>query len=188
MTNHNLIPDKIGFVGPSFRLMNRVRRLFWQISWIIFAIWTPPFFHKWRIFLLRVFGAEVSWKAYIYSNVKIWAPWNLTVADFGTLGPGVVCYNIAPIFIGIKAVVSQGAELCTGTHDYRHPTFPLVAKPISIGRRAWVCANALIGPGVSVGEGAVLGAAGVAFYNLESWTIYIGNPATLVQQRPFIED
>lgn len=188
MSGQNLISSKQGFVGPSFTLMNRLRRLLWQLTWVLFAIWTPPSFHRWRILLLKLFGANVSWTAYVYSNVKIWAPWNLTISDYGTLARSVICYNIAPISIGVKAVVSQGAQLCTGTHDYRDPTFPLIAKPISIGRRAWVCANAFVGPGVNVGDGAVLAAAGVAFYKLDAWTVYLGNPATILRHRPMIED
>jgi putative colanic acid biosynthesis acetyltransferase WcaF len=188
MSELNLASRKEGFVGPTFTLTNRLKRLVWMLVWLIFAKWTPPPLHRWRIFLLRMFGAQVSWKAYVYSNVEIWAPWNLTIDEYGTLGRGVVCYNIAPVNVGTRAVVSQGAFLCTGTHEYWSPEFPLTAKPISIGRRAWVCANTFVGPGVAVGAGAILSAAGAAFKDLEPWTIYVGNPATRSKSRIKIED
>lgn len=184
----DLLNNKQGFVGPTFTISNRLKRAVWQFLWLIAARWTPPPLHRWRIFLLRLFGAQVSWKAYIYPNVEIWAPWNLCVEDYGTLARGVVCYNIAPVKIETRAVVSQGAYLCTGTHDYRDSAFPLIAKPINIGVRAWVCANAFVGPGVTISEGAILAAAGVAFRNLEAWTIYVGNPATPQRSRPIIVD
>jgi len=85
-------------------------------------------------------------------------------------------------------VVSQGAYLCTGSHDYRDPEFPLIAKPITVGRRAWVCADAFVGPGVAVGDGAILAARGAAFDNLAPWTISRGNPAVVLHQRPVIDD
>lgn len=188
MKNRDILPEKAGFVGPTFSFNNRVLRVFWRLFWLLFASWTPAPCHRWRIAVLKIFGANVSWRAYVYSSVNIWAPWNLSIDDFGTLGPNVTAYNIAPISIGAKAVVSQGAHLCTGTHDHRDPAFPLFAKPIQIKRRAWVCAQAFVGPGVVVEEGAVLAAAGVAFVNLDAWTVYVGNPATKVSMRPPMND
>ena len=183
----DLLPRKKGFVGPTFSLSNRLKRAAWQLTWLLAARWTPPPFRRWRIFVLRLFGAQVSWQAFVYSNVEIWAPWNLAIDDYGSLGRGVNCYNIAPVRIGKRAVVSQGAYLCTGSHDYRDPEFPLVAKPITVGQRAWVCADAFVGPGVSVGDGAILAARGAAFDSLAPWTISRGNPAAFLCKRPVID-
>lgn len=138
--------------------------------------------------ILKIFGAKISWKAYIYPNVTIWAPWNLYMDEYATLARGVTCYNISPIRLLKKAVVSQGAHLCTGTHDYRDPAFPLYSKPIVIGARAWVCADSFVGPGVIINDGAILGAGGVTFQDLEAWTIYVGNPVVALRSRPVIDD
>ena len=183
MKNSDLLEKKTGFVGPTFTFSNRLRRAVWNVIWFVGASWTPPFAHRWRIFLLNLFGANISYEAYIYPNVKIWAPWNLVVKKHGTLARGVVCYNIARISIGEKCVVSQGTHLCTGTHDYRLSSFPLQAYPIDIGDNAWICADCFVGPGVVVNEGAILSAAGVTFKNLESWSIYTGNTAVFLKKR-----
>jgi putative colanic acid biosynthesis acetyltransferase WcaF len=179
---------RAGYNAPTFTLKNRALRTAWRLAWFLGARWTPPPLHFWRNTLLNWFGARVAMSARIYSSVDVWAPWNLTVAEFGSLGPAVRCYNIAPISIGYKAVVSQGVHLCTGTHDYRDPAFTLVAKPVSVGARAWICADAFVGPGVTVGEGAVLAAAGAAFHDLDPWTVYVGNPAAVRRARPVIND
>ena len=102
---------------------------------------------------------------------------------FACLGPRVICYCMAPVRLGAYAVTSQGAHLCAGTHSTSDPGFPLITRPIEIGARAWVAAEAFVGPGVTVGEGAVLGARGVALRDLEPWTIYSGNPAVRVRPR-----
>ena len=81
------------------------------------------------------------------------------------------------------AIVSQCSFLLAGTHDIDDPNFQLQTKPIHIGRRAWVAACAIVGPGVTIGEGAVLGGGGVAFKDLEPWTVYAGNPARRVRAR-----
>lgn len=183
-----LLANKKGFVGPTFSLSNRLARLAWKVTWLLLARWTPPPFRRWRVLVLRLFGAQVAWTASIYSNVEVWAPWHLTVENYASLGRGVNCYNIAPVRLCERAVVSQGTYLCTGSHAYRDPQFPLIAKPITIGRRAWVCADAFVGPGVTVGEGAILAARGVAFEHLAPWTIFRGNPAIVAGKRQVIED
>jgi putative colanic acid biosynthesis acetyltransferase WcaF len=61
--------------------------------------------------------------------------------------------------------------------------FSLVASPITIERYAWICARAVVQPGVTVKEGAVLGLAGVATRDLEPWTVYAGVPARKVKER-----
>lgn len=133
--------------------------------------------------LLRLFGAKLSSTAKVYPGVDIWLPANLEMAEHATLGPGVVCYAMARISLGPYALVSQRASLCAGTHDVDDPSFQLMVKPISIGERAWVAAEAFVGPGVTVGEGAVLGARAVTFRDLEPWTIYAGNPAKPLRKR-----
>jgi putative colanic acid biosynthesis acetyltransferase WcaF len=80
--------------------------------------------------------------------------------------------------------VSQGAHLCAGTHDYAKRSMPLVRPPIHVGDDAWICTDAFVGPKVTVGAGAILGARAVAMRSLEPWTIYAGNPAVAVRPRP----
>ena len=87
------------------------------------------------------------------------------------------------VTIGAYAVVSQGAHLCAGTHDVEDAAFQLVARPIVIGARAWVAAEAFVGPGVTIGEGAVLGARACAMRDVAAWTICSGNPASVIRAR-----
>jgi putative colanic acid biosynthesis acetyltransferase WcaF len=188
MSDLDIIADRRSPNGPTFSLKNRILRSMWQVLWTLGARWTPPPFHLWRVLMLKSFGARVSLSAHVYASVDVWAPWNLEIHPYGSLGRGVRCYNIAKVSIGYKATVSQGAYLCTGSHNYRDPAFPLIAKPLSIGARAWICADAFVGPGVNVGEGAVLAAAGVAFRDLDKWTVYSGNPAVARRARPPIDD
>ena len=163
--------------APTFSLRHRLLRLAWRAVWLALAAWTPPPLHRWRIFLANLFGAKVHPTAAIYGSARIWFPPNLTMAARSALGRRVDCYCMAPISLGEQVVVSQGASLCSGTHDIHDESFQTRARPITIGDRAWICAEAFVGPGVSVGEGAVLGARGVAFRDLDPWTVYVGNPA-----------
>lgn len=186
MTNKTETPDivsKTRLSGASFSLKNRIMRVVWDLAYLLFFRFTPRPLHGWRVFILRCFGAQIGQHCHVYPKVKIWAPWNLEMHDYSCLANDVICYTQARITLQERAIVSQGAHLCTGSHDYNDPDFPLFARPISIGKDAWVCADAFIGPGVTVGEGAVLGARAAAFKNLQAWQVYSGNPAQPVKQR-----
>jgi putative colanic acid biosynthesis acetyltransferase WcaF len=121
---------------------------------------------------------------HIYPSVKIWAPWNLHIGSFVGVGNGVTLYSMDKITIGDYSVISQGAHLCCGTHDYNSANFQLVAKPIDIGSSAWVCAEVFIHPGVIVADGVVIGARSVVSKSLlEPWSVYVGNPCKRVGNR-----
>lgn len=173
--------------APSFSLRHRIVRAIWVVTWTVFASWTPPQLRRWRILLLRLFGAKLHSTVQVYGSARIWYPPNLAMNARSSLGPGVQCYCMAPITIGAFTVVSQRAHLCTGTHDILNSVFQLQTRPISIGANAWICAEAFIGPGVAVGEGAVLAARGVAFYNIPDWEVHRGNPAIRIKNRPRFE-
>jgi putative colanic acid biosynthesis acetyltransferase WcaF len=151
--------------------------------WLIAASWTPANWHPWRRALLRLFGAKMGHRSDVRGSARVWLPSNLNMADHALIGPGVTCYNQGMISLGERALVSQGAHLCAGTHDIESDQFSLVAKPISLGAYTWIAAEAFVGPGTVVGDGAVLGARAVAFGQIAAWTVYSGNPATAKRAR-----
>jgi putative colanic acid biosynthesis acetyltransferase WcaF len=171
------------FGGATFALRFRIMQLVWRITWTLLASWTPPPFRRWRNFLLCCFGAQLDPTAIISASVKIWWPGHLVMGKHTSLGPGAICYNVATVTLKDFSIVSQRAHLCTGSHDIQDSQFPLISRPIVIEPNAWIAAEAFVGPGVVVGEGAVLGARGVAAKSLQPWTIYVGNPAKAVGKR-----
>ena len=170
--------------GPSFTLRNRLYRLAWGICWTLLARWTPPQLRAWRRFLLRAFGATIGEGSDVRSGASVWSPRNLTMGRYSSLGGGVICYAMGPIVLGDYVVVSPRAHLCAGTHETATAAMQLEARPIRIGSHAWIAAEAFVGPGVTVGEGVVLGARGVAARDLAPWGIYAGNPARRIRERP----
>lgn len=166
---------------PSFTLGNRVRRAAWNFVWLLLFRVSPRPFHSWRSLLLRAFGAQLGEGCHIYPGAKIWAPWNLRLGSFVGVADNATIYDMGPIEVGDYAVISQGAYLCGGTHDYNSANFQLVVKPIKIGAHAWICAEAFVHPGVSVPDGAVVGARSVVVKTLdEPWAVYAGTPCRMV--------
>jgi putative colanic acid biosynthesis acetyltransferase WcaF len=165
-------------------LGNRIRRAAWNLVWVSLGRCSPNVAHRWRRLLLRTFGATVGSGAHVYPNARIWAPWNLKLGARSCLANGANCYNVALVEIGDDVVVSQDAYLCTATHDYNLPSFPLRIAPISIESRTWVAAGAFVSPGVTLHAGAVVGARSVVTKNVPPWTVVGGNPARVLKERP----
>ena len=172
------------FTEPSFSLMNRISRVLWQVVSVLFFRYSPNPMHGYRSFILRLFGAKVGRGVHIYPKVKIWAPWNLILKDECGVANGVILYSQGQIIIGRRVVISQGSHLVTGTHDYNHPGFPLITKPILINDHAWIAAETFVHPGITIGEGCVIGARSVVTKNMPAWMICGGHPCKAIKERP----
>jgi putative colanic acid biosynthesis acetyltransferase WcaF len=169
--------------GPSFTVGNRLFRVVWGAAWLLLARWTPAPLHGWRRLVLRAFGARVAPGVQVYGSVRIWHPGNLEIGENTMIGRSVTVYNQGRITIGARTMISQRAHLCASTHDVNDPHFQLQLRPIRIGNQCWVAAEAFVGPGVTMSDGAVLGARGALFTDAEPMGIYRGNPATKVKIR-----
>lgn len=163
--------------------VDRLWRIVWQVVWFLLGRFTPIPVHGWRRMLLRIFGARISRGAVVYPSARVWAPWKLAMGPGSCLADGVDCYNVALVTLGRGAVVSQGAYLCSASHDPHDIDFPLIAGPIAIGQEAWVAAQAFVGPGVSVGDRAVVAARAVVVRSVPAHMIVGGNPARVLRER-----
>lgn len=169
--------------GPSFSLKNRIARVIWNVVNLFFFKYSPKPLHSWRAFLLKLFGATVGKKVHVYPKVSIWAPWNLVLDDECGIANGVTLYSQGKIRIGKRTVISQGAHLVAGTHDYTDPGFPLITSPINIGAYVWIASEAFIHPGVTIGMGSVIGARSVVNKDLPEWMVCAGSPCKPIKER-----
>lgn len=159
-------------------------RLVWSIAWTLGARWMPRSVGSgWKRMLLRLFGAKIAPTAVVYSSARVYYPANLTMDEYACLASEVDCYNVAPVYLGKFVTVSQGAYLCTASHDICSPGHELISAPILVGDQTWVAADAFVGMGVTVGEGAVIGARAAVFKDVEPWTVVGGNPAKFIKKR-----
>ena len=173
--------------GASFSLGNRLLRVVWGLAWLVLARFTPPPLHAWRRLVLRAFGAQVAPGARVHGSARVWLPANLVLGERCLIGPGAKLYNQGRIVIGAQTVISQGAHICASSHDISDPNFQLVLRPIEIGDGVWVAAEAFIGPGVTIGDRAVIGARAALFEDAAPAGVYSGNPACLIKQRQLRE-
>ena len=176
--------SKVEKYEDAISLGNKLKRLLWNVSCLFFfKPFAGPLFCEWRTWVLKLFGAKIGKGCKISSTTKIWAPWNISLGERVCLGPRCHVYSADKIVIGDKVTISQGAYLCAASHDISYINKPLITKPIRVDAFAWVAADAFIGMGVTIGEGAVVGARAAVFKDVEPWTVVGGNPAKFIKKR-----
>lgn len=158
-------------------------RALWEILRGPFFAWTPRPLWGWRRAVLRLFGAQIGQRVHIHPDVRIAIPWTLSIGDDSAVGERAILYALGPVTIGQRATISQNAHLCAGSHDYRDPRMTLLKPSISIGDEVWICADAFIGPGVSMGPRAIAGARAVVMRDVPAGQIVVGNPARVIGSR-----
>lgn len=163
------------------------RRLIWSIVQATFYRYSFHTWNGWRAMLLRLFGARVGKGCTIRRTSKVYYPWKLVMGTGSCLGDDCEVYNLGPVTLGDWVTISQEAYICAGTHDYRYRTMPLITTPITLKDDSWICARAFVGPGVTVGQGAIVGACAVAMKDVEDMAIVAGNPAVFVRRREWAE-
>lgn len=164
-----------------------VGRLLWAGCSPLFR-YSPKLMWFWRRWLLRLFGAKIEGQVQIHPSVKIFIPWNLEVGEWTSIGFDSLIYNLGMIKIGKRVTISQRSHLCAGSHDFRDPSMRLLKIPIEIHDDSWLCADSFVGPGISIGGGAVVGARAVVVNPVPAWTIVAGNPARAIGTRKINSD
>lgn len=158
-----------------------------ELAWIVastflfrhsLAIWSGL-----KVPVLRSFGARIGRGVLIKPCVQIKFPWKLVIGNDVWIGEHVWIDNLDTVTIGSDVCISQGAMLLCGSHDFTRETFDLITKPIIVEDGAWICAGALVCPGVRVGSHAVLTAGSVATTDIEPRGVYQGNPAMFKRSR-----
>ena len=133
--------------------------------------------------MLKIFGAKLSGTPFIHSTARIQIPWNLTMKHRACLGERANAYSLGKIDIQEGATIAQEAYLCTGSHDFNDPSLQLITKPITIGKNTFIGARAMILPGVSIGNQAIVGAMSVLSKDVPDYQIVAGNPAKKIGER-----
>lgn len=162
---------------------SKFKIVIWYFTNVIFFLNPVNPLSGLKVFLLRLFGAKVGVGVTIKQSVNIKYPWKLTIGDHVWIGEKVWIDNLAEVLIEDHVCISQGAMLLCGNHNYKKTTFDLIVEPIVLQEGSWVGAKSVVCPGVIVASHAILSVGSIATKNLESYTIYQGNPVKPVRKR-----
>lgn len=111
----------------------------------------------------------------------------LSIGENSSLGINSSLHG--PITIGKNVMMGPDVIILTRHHKFLETTLPMIEqgyqqeRPVTIQNDVWIGARVIILPGVTVGNGAVVGAGAVVTKNIDDWTIVAGNPARVIRNR-----
>jgi putative colanic acid biosynthesis acetyltransferase WcaF len=156
--------------------------LWWAVEALLFRPSLHPM-HGWRRMLLTLFGARLGEGSTVHAKARVWFPWNLEMGRNSGIGFDVLVYNLDRVVIGDFVTIGHRSQLNTGGHDLSDPAFRLVTQPVTIGSGAFVGTECYVGPGVAIGEMAVIGARSVVTKDMPAGMICFGHPCRAVKPR-----
>lgn len=177
------MPDAPAFHDVVVTGRNRLARAAWGLVETLLYRPSPRLAHGWRRMLLRLFGARIGPKVHPYPRTRIWAPWNLVMEEGSSFDNDVTVLNNTLVQLGPWAVVSQQSFLCTASRDLDRKGRPVIGAPIHIGEGAWVAVQSFVGPGVTIGAHAVVGARSTVTRDVAAMSVVAGSPPKLLRMR-----
>lgn len=171
-------------VPESFRGRSKiVTQLWWIVQSTLFN-WSPQFLFGWRVFLLRVFGAQIGANVKIRPTVKITYPWKVIIGDYVWIGDDCILYSLGEIRIGSHVAIAHNVHFNTGGHVYDKKTFDIFAEPVVIEDECWITSDVYVAPGVVIGRGTIVSARSGVLKSLPAGKICVGTPAKPIKDRP----
>lgn len=161
---------------------SKAKQIAWMMVQFLFFALPYPLPSRFRVFLLRCFGASIGRGVVIRAGVKISFPWRLTIGDHTWIGEDVMILSLDRVTLGSNCCVSQRAFLCTGSHRFDRPGFDLVTKPIVVQDGSWVAADVFVAPGVTIGPNSMCVAGSVVLGDVAADSTVCGNPAVVKAQ------
>ncbi|MEM1157075.1 MAG: WcaF family extracellular polysaccharide biosynthesis acetyltransferase [Verrucomicrobiota bacterium] len=158
---------------------SRFKEALWRLCQGLFfqPLWHMP--SGFRVFVLRCFGAKLGKRVVVRAGVNISFPWRLELGNDVWLGEEVMILTLAPVKVGSSVCISQRAYLCSGSHDASSEAFDLKTEPIEVGSGCWIAAMAFVGPGVTLGPNARIGAGAVVLQDVPEGALAVGVPAQI---------
>ena len=166
--------------GTGFTFFGITRLGLWFLIQNI--VFKSPFMpSRFRPGLLRFFGSSIGRGGLIRRGVKIHFPWNLEIGDDCWIGEEVWFINHEKINVGSDVCISQRSMICSGGHDYRSASLEYAHKPVVIKDGAWICLDAKVLPGVTIGECSVVSAGEIVRKSLPDYSMLVGGQVRQIE-------
>jgi acetyltransferase-like isoleucine patch superfamily enzyme len=181
MKNHENL--KIVFSKVKSRLHEFFFRGF--CNFIINLLPNNTFFAKIRPYLARLFGLKCGRKVILRKGIYYTKFKNIQIGYNSHIGWGVIFDSAGKITIGKNVGIGFNTAILTGYHSGTNPDCRLEGgenNPVNIEDGVWIAANAIIGPGVTLGAGCIVSAGSVVMRSMPAHTLIAGNPARVIKK------
>lgn len=162
---------------------SKVKEMLWYLIKVLFFLSSIPYPSKFKVFLLKIFGAKIGKGSVIKPRVNIHFPWKLIIGDNVWIGEEVFFLNFELLTIGNNVCISQKVFVCGGNHDYKDPTMPYRNGVIVLEDGSWVGAASFVGPNVKIGINTIVSVGSIVTKSLPENGVFSGNPLQLIKER-----
>ncbi|WP_300021517.1 colanic acid biosynthesis acetyltransferase WcaF [uncultured Maribacter sp.] len=154
---------------------SKLKEMLWYLTKVLFFLSALPYPSKFKVWLLKLFGAKMGIGIIIKPRVNIHFPWKLEIGNHVWIGEEAFLLNFEQIRIGNNVCISQRSFLCGGNHDYRIPSMPYRNGPIELQDGCWIGACCFIGPNVVIGYDSVITVGSIIVTEIENSKIVSQN-------------
>ncbi|MBV8883060.1 MAG: hypothetical protein JO235_03535 [Chroococcidiopsidaceae cyanobacterium CP_BM_RX_35] len=122
---------------------------------------------------------------YIGPQVIIDEPFNLELGNNTCICEFTHISALGGVRVEDGTMISSHCSIATITHpnnSHNRITEPVITKPVVIGRNCWIGTGAILLPGITIGDDAIVGAGSVVTKDVLPKTVVIGSPATVLKE------
>lgn len=177
-TGKNLTLNEVGVKGVT--RMQTILREF--VVFLLHIMGTIPL-HTVRSIAYQLAGMRIGRASCIHTGLRLYNPANIRVGKGTIIGENTVLDGRAPLTIGNYVDIASEVMVYNSQHDIQDPYFRAVEKPVIIEDYVFIGPRAIILPGVTIGKGAVVGAAAVVTKDVSPFTVVGGVPADKIGER-----
>ncbi|NCB55040.1 MAG: acyltransferase [Epsilonproteobacteria bacterium] len=135
-----------------------------------------------HFYLKKICKIKIGYDSSIAMNCFVSGPF-IEIGSNTVINRSTYLDGRVPLKIGNNVNISHQALIQTLTHDSQSSHFICQCKPVVISDHVWIGTRAIILPGVTIGEGAIVAAGSVVTKDVEPYTIVGGNPAKFLKKR-----
>jgi maltose O-acetyltransferase len=175
--------------------MKTNKNIFFLISYLLFQIFkngptsSYPFFGKFFKFLRYITGSKIVSKCGINVNFEKGSNFSTKIEIGNNSGVGIRCHLLGKVIIGNDVLMGPECLFYTWNHNFSEKDVLIrkqgksIEKPIQIGNDVWIGSRVTFLPGVSIGNGCIVGASSVVTKSFPDYSVIAGNPAKIVKIR-----
>jgi len=137
-----------------------------------------------RTALLKELFGSTGENVYIEPSFRVDYGYNIHVGENFFANFDCTILDVCEVRIGDNCMLAPGVSIYTATHPidpYKRIAGPELGKPITIGHNVWIGGRAIINPGVTIGDNAVIASGAVVTKSVPDNTIVGGNPARVIR-------
>lgn len=154
---------------------------FFLVEWLNVTLFLIP--NPFRNWYLRIFGIKIFNGSSIHRGCRFFHVGKFEIGNHSVINFGCYLDNRRGIKIGNNVGIAHNTKIYTLGHNIDSPKFEAKGAPVVIKDNAFIFSNAIIMPGVTIHEGAIVLAGSVVTRDVDAYTVVGGNPAKFIKKR-----